>query len=100
VTAYVFLAEAEAEYLDAIRFYESQQAGIGSALIRDFERTIGFAVDKPQSWKQIHPLGIHWIDLAKFPYAIIYGDLPDAKIQIMAFAHHRRQPEYWQHRFS
>jgi hypothetical protein len=32
-----FLPGAEAEYLDAIRFYEDRRPGLGAALIDEFE---------------------------------------------------------------
>lgn len=35
-----FLAEAEAEYLDAVRFYEDRQVGLGAAFIAEFERSL------------------------------------------------------------
>jgi len=33
-----FLAEAEAEYLDAVRFYEGRQPGLGAAFMVSFPR--------------------------------------------------------------
>lgn len=99
MTRYTFLAEAEREYLDAIKFYEDQKVGLGAALIHEFERIIEFAIKKPESWRQVHPLGVRRINLSKFPYAIFYRVLPGG-IQITAFAHHRRQPGYWQKRIS
>ena len=34
--SYSFLAEAEREYLEAVRFYEDQRAGLGARLIGEF----------------------------------------------------------------
>lgn len=33
----------------------------------------------------------------RFPYKVVYFDLPDL-IHVMAFAHDRRQPFYWEGR--
>ncbi len=96
---YCFLAEAEAEYLEAIRFYEGQRAGLGDALILEFERIIGFVIEKPDVWKLVHPSGIRRINLSRFPYSIFYR-IHQNKIQITAFAHHRRRPGYWLARVS
>jgi hypothetical protein len=47
---YSFLAEAEAEYLEAIRFYEGQMAGLGDALIHPtFIYKILFCLIYPKS---------------------------------------------------
>lgn len=99
MSGYSFLAEAEVEYLQAIHFYEEQRAGLGKALIGEFERVIGYAIENPETWKLIHSSGIRRINLSKFPYAIFYRILPDG-IQITAFAHHRRRPGYWLTRVS
>ena len=91
---YSFLAEAEAEYLEAVRFYEGQRTGLGDALIFEFERVIGLAITKPYAWKSVHPSGIRRINLSRFPYSVFYRVFHD-EIQVTAFAHHRRRPGYW-----
>jgi toxin ParE1/3/4 len=45
--SYGFLPEAEIEYLQAIGFYEDQRPGLGAHLIKEFERTIQIAVERP-----------------------------------------------------
>lgn len=91
---YSFLPEAEAEYIEAVRFYEEQQAKLGLSLINEFEKTIGLVLQRPQSWKLVHPSGIRRVGLARFPYSVFYRILAD-EVQITAFAHHRRRPNYW-----
>ncbi len=44
---YGFLAGAEPEYLEAIRFFEEQRAGLGAALIFEFERVVGWRLKGP-----------------------------------------------------
>jgi len=46
---YSFFPEAEAEYLEAVRFYEEQRAGLGDALISEFEHAIGVAAERPET---------------------------------------------------
>lgn len=91
---YSFLPEAEVEYLEAVRFYEGQRAGLGDSLIREFERTIALVVEKPGAWRLVHSSGIRCIGLSRFPYAVFYRTLSD-NLQVTAFAHHRRRPGYW-----
>jgi plasmid stabilization system protein ParE len=96
---YSFLPEAETEYMEAVRFYEDQQAGLGASLISEFEQIIDLALSKPEAWRQVHSSGIRRIGLQRFPYAIFYRVLPDG-LQITAFAHHRRRPGYWLKRIT
>ena len=92
---YSFLPEAEAEYLEAVRFYEGQRTGLGNSLICEFERTIALAVEKPEAWRLVHSSGIRCIGLSRFPYAVFYRVLSSNSLQVTAFAHHRRRPGYW-----
>ncbi len=90
-----FLPEAEAEYLEAVQFFEAQRAGLGAALITEFERIIKLVEGNPNSWKLIHESGIRRIGLARFPFTVFYRTLANDQPQITAFAHHRRRPGYW-----
>ena len=92
---YGFLPEAEAEYLEAVRYYEDIQPGLGRCLIKEFEREIELAVAHPEARRTVHSAGIRRIGLARFPYAVFYRILNNGKLQITAFAHHRRRPGYW-----
>lgn len=90
-----FLPEAEAEYLLAIRFYEEHRAGLGSALVSEFERAVHLATERPHAWKLVHVSGIRRIGLRRFPFAVFFRTLPDGVMQVTAFAHHRQRPGYW-----
>jgi toxin ParE1/3/4 len=98
--SYSFLREAEFEYLQAIRFYEDQRAGLGSRLIAEFERTMQIAEERPLGWKIVEVSGIRRLDLRRFPYAIFYRVDSSGELQVTAFAHHRRRPGYWLSRTS
>lgn len=90
-----FAVDAETEYFDAIRFYENKRAGLGAALIVEFERVVRLVEGMPDTWKLVHPSGIRCIGMARFPYFVFYRVLADGEMQVMAFAHHRRSPGYW-----
>jgi hypothetical protein len=89
-----FLKEAEAEYLEAVAFFEGQRAGLGASLIKEFERVVKLAEERPNAWKVVHPSGIRRIGLTRFPFAVFFRTLPEGP-QVTAFAHHRRRPGYW-----
>lgn len=91
---YEFVPEAEAEYLEAIRFYQAQQNRLGALLIDDFERAITLIIQKPETWRLVHLSGIRRLGLARFPYSVFYRSA-SGRILVTAFAHHRRRPDYW-----
>jgi hypothetical protein len=91
---YSFLPEAEIEYLEAVRFYEEQQAKLGLSLINEFERVISLVIARPNAWKQILTSGVRYARLSCFPYSVFYRVI-NGEVQITAFAHHRRRPGYW-----
>jgi hypothetical protein len=66
--SYSFLREAEFEYLQAIRFYEDQQAGLGRRLVAEFEHTIQIAEDQPLGWKIVAAS-----DVSRMPFYIAYS---------------------------
>lgn len=92
---YSFLPEAEAEYLQAVGFFEERRPGLGAALIKEFEDVMDLVVERPRTWKAVHPSGIRRIGLRQFPFSVFYRALADNTAQITAFAHHRRAPGYW-----
>ena len=94
MSGYSFLPEAEAEYLEAVRFYEQQRSELGEIPISEFERVIALITAKLEAWKIVHLSGIRVIGLSRFPYSVFYRVL-DGEPQITAFAHHRRRPGYW-----
>ena len=93
--SYSFLEGAEPEYLEAVRFFEEKRAGLGASLINEFERAVALAIERPNSWKLVHPSGVRRIGLKRFPYALFYRVSGSGEVQITAVAHHRRRPGYW-----
>jgi len=91
---YRFAPEAEAEYLDAIAFYESRGYRLGATLIAEFEHAIRLIFERPLAWRQVHESGIRKLGLARYPYTVFYLPMPDG-VQVTAFAHNRQRPLYW-----
>ena len=85
--------EAELELTDAARYYaESGDRELAAALIDEFEAGVQLLCDQPQ-------LGAAWrnrrrLPLRRFPFSIIYYTVGDS-LRVVAFAHHRRKPQYW-----
>jgi plasmid stabilization system protein ParE len=96
VIPYAFHPDAQAELEEASLFYESRMAGLGKSFAAEVERTISLVRDFPEAGSPVGPTRRRVV-VARFPYSIVYKQDPD-KIVIVAIAHQRRRPGYWQRR--
>lgn len=95
--------EAVAEFDDAVRWYETQEPGVGLAFI---DRTQQARQDITQ-WPNAAPpfttaddgTVIRGKAVRGYPYRVVYTVEPGT-ILILAYAHERREPGYWLHRLS
>jgi plasmid stabilization system protein ParE len=88
---------AEQDLVEGALFYaRAATARLGQAFISEFERSAGLLIEQPG-------LGAIWrgtirrLPLRRFPYNIIY-DLKPSEIRVLAIAHQRRKPGFWQGR--
>jgi hypothetical protein len=93
---YYFHPSAESEYLSQIAYYEEKRAGLGAYFVSDFERTVSKVSTKPSMYKQVDE-NLYLVSLQVFPFNLLYQMLNDQP-QILAVAHKRRKPNYWQDR--
>ncbi len=93
-----FLPEAEVEFREADRYYESEAPGVGLAFIAEVHRTISLIVAHPRSAKRVRG-SIRKKVLFHFPYSLLYSIESDL-ILIVAVAHHKRRPTYWRSRLK
>lgn len=90
-------AQAELELTQGAVYY-AQKANkfIAEAFLAEFERSAKLLVEQPK-------LGTPWrarirrLPLRRFPYSIVYY-LRESEVRILAVAHQRRRPGYWQER--
>jgi toxin ParE1/3/4 len=91
-----FHAEAKAEVLEARAWY-AERSEIAA---RAFATEVAWAVREigsvPEKWKR-HVYGTRRFMLPNFPFSVIYRVHENA-VQVIALAHHRRQPGYWRSR--
>lgn len=86
---------AQAEFDDAIAYYESEQAGLGELFRNEVLRSISRIIQYPSSYQQFSRDTRRCLT-AKFPYGIIYHYSPDHdEIVVVAVAHLHRRPDYW-----
>lgn len=94
----IFLPEAEAEFLEASRYYELEAPGVGMAFIVEVHRAVKAIVARPLSAPEVRG-NIRKKLINRFPYNLLYAFESD-QIVIVAVAHHKRRPTYWQSRLS
>jgi plasmid stabilization system protein ParE len=93
---YRFHREAQAEFREAARFYESRLPGLGSSFADEVEHAIQLTLAHPDIGT---PVGrsLRQVLVKRFPYAVIYRR-EAGEIFILAIAHQSRRPGYWRQR--
>jgi toxin ParE1/3/4 len=94
----IYHPDAEAELIEAARFYEKRVSTLGAQFLEATDQAIRVILDAPDRWRVIEA-NVRQYLMPRFPYAIYYRILPD-HIRILAFKHHSRHPDYWCYRLS
>ena len=92
---FVVLPEAEVELLEATRWYEAQQPGLGAQFLGATDSAVAQIAKDPL----LYPV---WASdaryrrkiIGRFPYSVFY-EIRSTNIEIVAFSHSRRNPGYW-----
>lgn len=85
---------AEVDIHDAFIWYQTKNAGVADAFRSEVFETIdriaitplGKAADEEGNRRRV---------LRRFPYSVVY-EVKNVSVIVLAVAHHRRQPGYWQ----
>jgi len=87
---------ADEELLEAARYYERAEQGLGLAFLDPIDRTVDEVVEHPKAVPLITRTARRKL-LKRFPYAVIYS-LPEGRVRVLAIAHLKRRPFYWRRR--
>ncbi len=93
---YGFHPEAEAEFFQAIDFYESRCPGLGYDFLIEVHRTIETILSFPKAWPNIEN-DIRRCLVGRFPYGVIYSQVENI-IYVLAVMHLHRNPDHWKDR--
>lgn len=88
-----FLPEADEEFREAARYYESEAAGVGMAFIAAVHKAADEVVEFPLAAQALRA-GIRKKVMQHFSYNLFYAIEADT-IVIVAVAHQRKRPNYW-----
>jgi toxin ParE1/3/4 len=96
-------SEALDEATDAADWYESRRDGFGRAFLAELDRCIDLIAEHPQAFPGLvdtdPQLHIRRALLNRFPYAVVFLELPD-RLHVLAVAHTSRRPGYWLSRIA
>jgi len=87
---------ADAEFAEAVRYYNEVDPALGARFYREMERIIHAVCDQPDRFLPFCPPARRALS-RDFPYSIIYLEEPD-RVWIVAVMHAKRRPGYWRKR--
>jgi toxin ParE1/3/4 len=94
-----FLPEARRDFDEAFAFLEEQSP----AAARRFARRIAEVIDLVAGYPDAGSLVLEStraFPVHPFPYDLVYRTEAEGALTILAVAHHRRRPNYWQYRLD
>lgn len=95
----VIHSEASKELDGAIHYYETQKPGLGLDFLAEIERIIDRIQQNPNIGAIYKLTDLRRYPAQRFPFLVFYSDQQEF-IWIVAIAHSRRKPRYWQERMS
>ena len=91
----LFRPQAEAEALDARRWYEARRAGLGDKFGAEVDAAVARIVERPLAFPRVRGETRRAV-LTRFPYALFFR-ITDDSIVILA-VHGRQDPSRWHQR--
>lgn len=93
-----FHPEAQAELRDAARYYERQRSGLGKAFRLSIEAGLEAIAKAPLRYAVWQSTKVRFAVVRRFPYTIYFVTSDPESILIIAVAHTKQRPAYWQDR--
>lgn len=91
-----FHPEAEAEFLDAIEYYESLESGLGYDFAIEVRTAIQRAEAFPLAWASLDG-EVRRSLVRRFPFGVVYAE-DSTGLFILAVMHLHRAPDSWKNR--
>jgi len=91
-----FHPDAEAEFSEAIQYYEDVERGLGQDFAVEVYLAVQRAIAYPHAWMILEG-EVRRSLVRRFPYGVLYSEEGDG-ILIVAVMHLHREPGYWKGR--
>jgi toxin ParE1/3/4 len=85
------------EHEEQVTYYEERRSSLGGRYHSAMIQAVQSACRTPLRFKVVRAPNIRKVSLRGFPYVLIYREV-GAVVQVLAIAHHRREPGYWARR--
>ena len=96
MTKFIYLAPARRELRNAARYYRDRSERVAASFLKAVQSAVDQVLEFPESAPIVKD-SVRGKVVARFPYTLMYR-LRGETLVIMAVAHHRRLPEYWENR--
>jgi plasmid stabilization system protein ParE len=91
---------ASAELAEAVRWYESKHRGLGAEFLNEVAQTVERVATTPDAGSPLsEDHKTRRLLVPRFPYQLVYR-VRETELVIIAFAHVKRRPGYWNDRAS
>jgi len=87
---------AKTDIKNAAEWYDNKVDGLGLEFMLEVKAAESKIIKNPETWP-LYEQGTRRIILKRFPYSIVYL-ITDDKNLIVAVAHNKRKPGYWEKR--
>jgi len=91
----LFNRKAAQEFPDATNYYNNESPGLGDELYEEIHQALSLIFRYPEIGLPLQH-NLRRFVLVRSPYYIIYRALFNGSIRILAVAHQKRNPEYFQ----
>ena len=91
-----FHPKAQAEFERSALFYDGKFPGLGLEFAAEVQTAVAFAFSHPEAGAPAAD-GLRRVVVRRFPYSVVYRAIGE-RIYIIAVAHQRRHPNYWNDR--
>ena len=91
-----FHPDAHAEVFEARAWYAERSSLAADAFVHEVDLMMRRLIEGPERFPW-HLSGTRRAVFPRFPYAVVYY-VTDSLILVLAIAHQRRRPDYWQRR--
>jgi len=89
-----FHEDADSEIYEAALYYEEKAADLGLLFLDEIEKAILRILANPMAYPSVGD-EVRQAIVSRFPYSILYVIESDEHLRVIAVAHQKRRPGYW-----
>ncbi len=89
-------ADAEQELREAYLWYLERSETVAEAFVSEVDHAIEVVAEHPNRWLRLSS-SIRLYVFPRFPFTLVYR-VSSNGIEVIAFAHQKKRPRYWQYR--